>query len=61
MLQSADQLLNILLFLGKRGGEHTVSGLGRELGLSFSRAYPEGLGKLVSVGTGVLDRRQIGA
>ncbi len=38
-LESAKHLLDVLVYLGANGGDHTVSGLSRALGLTFSRAY----------------------
>lgn len=38
-LESAMHLLDVLIFLGSNGGDHSISGLGRALDISFSRAY----------------------
>ncbi len=38
-LESAKRLLDVLVHFGAQGGDHTISGLGRELGLTFSRTY----------------------
>ena len=38
-LESAKHLLDLLIFLGSSGGDHSISGLGRSLGITFSRAY----------------------
>jgi DNA-binding IclR family transcriptional regulator len=39
VLQSADHLLDLLVYVGSQGGSHSISDLARQLGTSFSRAY----------------------
>lgn len=39
VLESATHLLDVLVFIGSHEGDHSISGVSRGLGLTFSRAY----------------------